>query len=156
MVAFDAASKRSCSWSPRTLSSRFWAWRSKTCWQTPPRGGSRGDGIVMVSIDNERLGAMKRRSLAFAKHGSGGIRGSYAHSRLRASHHSRGVPVPQVVGGFARPGLGGSRGFPKSLATWRTMTGAHRVIRGAEQSQRNVAAKQSASPRLLRCRLKTS
>ena len=24
----------------------------------------------MVSIDNERLGAMKRRSLAFAKHGS--------------------------------------------------------------------------------------
>ena len=46
--------------------------------------------------------------------------------------------MPQVVGGFARPGLGGSRGFPKSLATWRTMTGAHRVIRGAEQSQRPV------------------
>ena len=46
--------------------------------------------------------------------------------------------MPQVVGGFARPGLGGSRGFPKSLATWRTMTGAHRVIRGAEQSQHPV------------------
>ena len=36
------------------------------------------------------------------------------------------------------PAYGGSRGFPKSLATWRTMTGAHRVIRGAEQSQRPV------------------
>ncbi len=45
------------------------------------------------------------------------------------------------------PAYGGSRGFPKSLATWRTMTGAHRAIRGAEQSQRNVAAEQSASPR---------
>ena len=57
--------------------------------------------------------------------------------------------MPQVVGGFARPGLGGSRGFPKSLATWRTMTGAHRVIREPEQSQVGAtsAAKQSASPR---------
>jgi len=44
------------------------------------------------------------------------------------------------------PAYGGSRGFPKSLATWRTMTGAHRVIRGAEQSQRR-ASQWSASPR---------
>ena len=44
------------------------------------------------------------------------------------------------------PAYGGSRVFPKSLATWRTMTGAHRVIRGAEQSQRR-ASQWSASPR---------
>ncbi len=44
------------------------------------------------------------------------------------------------------PAYRGSRGFPKSLATWRTLTGAHRVIRGAEQSQRR-ASQWSASPR---------
>ena len=32
----------------------------------------------------------------------------------------RRLPVPQVVGGFARPRL--------APATWRTVTGAHRVI----------------------------
>ena len=50
--------------------------------------------------------------------------------KLRLTAAEESATAPSAASSWwirpARP-----RGFPKSLATWRTMTGAHRVIRGA-------------------------